>query len=515
MKRLISKMISAMLGAAVMVSLAAGCSGGNEKTAENQFSYWMELPGSAAAVVTNYGETKFAKELQNRTGVTISYQHPPQGQTNEKFNIMMASDNLPDIIEYAWANYPGGPAKAIEEGKIIRLNEYIDKYAPELAEYLKNNEEIAKLCMTDEGDIFAFPFIRGDVSLGVNQGLIVRKDWLDELGLEEPETMDDWENMLTEFKTKKNAPYPLEINPWAFQCGAFAGAYGTIWDYYVEDGQVKYGPYDPEFKEFVTKMNDWYNKGLLTPDFASLVDSERDADFLSGKSGAVFAALGSGLGTWLNAKQGEDFELAAVKYPVLNEGELPKFNSAQLQVTGDFCAITTSCKDPDGAAKFLSYGYTDEGHMLFNFGIEGESYEMIDGYPTYTDNITNNSEGYSMSNMLAQYCQSYWQGPFIQDKRYYEQYAGMPEQQQGWANISVYDGVNRKVPYLYYSSEESSEMTKKQTSIETYVQEQICKFIVNLDTLDNYDAYIQKLQDFGIDEVLQSMQEAYERYLQR
>ena len=58
---------------------------------------------------------------------------------------MMASDNLPDIVEYNWANYPGGPGKAIEDGKIIRLNEYIEEYCPELKQYLDEHEEVAKV----------------------------------------------------------------------------------------------------------------------------------------------------------------------------------------------------------------------------------------------------------------------------------------------------------------------------------------------------------------------------------
>lgn len=131
------------------------------------------------------------------------------------------------------------------------------------------------------------------------------------------------------------------------------------------------------------------------------------------------------------------------------------------------------------------------------------------------DNITKNSEGFAMSNMLAQYTLSYWAGPFIQDKRYYEQYAGLPQQQQAWETASVFDGVVRRVPYLYYSAEESSELVKKQTALVDHVQEEVCKFIVGLRPMEEYDKYIEELKELKVEEILKSQQAAYDRYLQR
>lgn len=513
MKRKV-QIISAVMTAVIAVSVFSGCDGNEAETA-GHLTYWMELSAAASATVSNYGETPFAQELQKRTGITVDYQHPAQGQASEKFNIMMASNNLPDIVEYNWTEYPGGPGKAIKDGKIIRLNEYIEEYCPELKQYLDEHEEIAKYCMTDEGDIFGFPFIRGAENLCVSQGLVVRKDWLDELGIEAPETIGEWESMLTAFKEQKNAEYPLDINTYPFVVGAFSGAYGTPVDYFVEDDTVKYGPYEPAFRDFITEMNDWYKKGLITPDVASIESKVIDSDIMSGKTGAVFGSLGGGIGKWLAAAQDNTFDLAGVKYPVLNKGELPKFNGAQKIVTGTFTAITTSCKDPETAVKLLSYGYSEEGSMLYNFGIEGESYNIEDGYPRYMENITNNSEGYSMSNMLARYTQAYLSGPFIQDERYMEQYASLPQQQEAWDNWSIYDGVSRDEPYLYYSDEESSDIVQKVSDIDTYVNEMMCKFIMGVEPIENYDSFVNGLKSRGMDDVLQAKQSAYEKFLER
>ena len=58
------------------------------------------------------------------------------------------------------------------------------------------------MIVNDEGDIYCFPFLRGDNSLMVFQGPIVRKDWLDKLGIPMPETIDDWYAMLQAFRDK-------------------------------------------------------------------------------------------------------------------------------------------------------------------------------------------------------------------------------------------------------------------------------------------------------------------------
>ena len=68
--------------------------------------------------------------------------------------------------------------------------------------------------------------------------------------------------------------------------------------------------------------------------------------------------------------------------------------------------------------KILDYGYSEAGHNLFNFGIEGVSYEMKDGRAEYTDVVTNNPDGWPFAQSLAKYIRANYNGPFIQDLNY-------------------------------------------------------------------------------------------------
>ena len=145
---------------------------------------------------------------------------------------------------------------------------------------------------------------------------------------------------------------------------------------------------------------------------------------LTGKAGASAGACGSVLGSWLTTNKGmEGFSLAGIKNLVAKKGETPLYGHYNTDVVGSVAVITPDpCEDPEKVAQFLNYGYTKEGHMLYNFGIEGESYEMVDGKPIYTDYVLNNPDGLTANQALSEYQLAVGNGPFVQDKDYLLQY---------------------------------------------------------------------------------------------
>ena len=515
MKNNTKRALSAVCAAVCLVT--AGCGGGTKKTSsESNLEYWTILDGSAATLYQNLGDTEFAKELMKKTETDVKYVHPPQGQQTEKFNLLMASSNLPDIVEYDWTTgYAGGPQKAISDGKIIDLGEY-KEYAPNYFKYLEEHPEVDKLVKTDDGKYFGFAFVRNDPSLLVMTGPYVRKDWLEELGLDAPETIDEWEKVLTAFRDKKGASIALTGNTNMFKMGIFSGAYGVMDGYYHDDGVVKFGAYEPGYKDFLAKMADWYKKGLIDEAISSNDNTMIMSNILNGDSGAAFGTIGAGIGnTMANATDIEGFDLVGTKYPTLNKGDICEYGQIDLMVPGRTAAITTSCKDIEKAMKYLDYGYSEEGAMLFNFGIEGESYNMVDGYPTYTDDIVNNKEGLSMANALSKYCLGYSSAPFLQDKRYMEQYAKLDSQKNAWDIWQQTNMSEHKLPHIYPEESKLDEYARLMTDIDTYSSEMTLKFIMGIEPIENYDQFRKTLESRGINTVLKIMQDAYDRAVER
>ena len=206
-----------------------------------------------------------------------------------------------------------------------------------------------------------------------------------------------------------------------------------------------------------------------------------------------------------------EYTLTPAPYPTLNEGDYPEFGQMDNPCRPSV-AITTSCKDVEKAARLMDYGYSEEGHMAFNFGIEGESFEMIDGYPTYTDIVMENPNGLPISQAMATYIRGNYNGPFVQDLRYLEQYYTLDEQK---ATLDVWGGtnaINHVLPPVTPTSEESREFASIMNEVNTYRDEMTLKFILGTAELSEFDTYVENLKKMGLDRALEIQNAALERY---
>lgn len=487
---------------------------------DKTLTYWAPLNPNLNNVKASYNDVPFYQEWQERVGVKLEYTNPAVGQQNEAFNLMLASGELPDMMEWDWRMFPGGPEKAIDDGYILKLNELIDQHAPNLKKYLSEHPEVDKQVKTDSGAYYAFPFIRGDASLQVFHGPLFRKDWLDELGLAVPETIDEWHAVLTAFKEKKNATAPLSFTLVGngqityLNAGSLVGAYGIIPTFYQEDGQIKFGALEPAYKEFLATMHQWYEEGLLDKNIATLDGKGLDANLTGGATGATFGNAGGGIGRWLPLMQEKDpqADLVAAPYPVLNKGDRPKFGQKDFPYSSPAAvAISAQSKEAELAVKLLDYGYGEEGHMFFNFGTEGVSYMMENGYPKYTDLIMNNPDKLAPAQTISLYARSNYNGPFVQDKRYIEQYNRL-QQQKDAIVVWQTDAHRYVLPPITPNQAESGEFATIMNDVNTLVAEMTLKIILGTEPVDAFDKYATKLHSLKIDRAFEIQQAALDRY---
>ena len=477
---------------------------------DTTLTYFMATNTNLTSFAENFGDTEIAKALQEKTGVKIEYVHPAAGQEKETLALHAASNALEDLVEFNWYGYTGGPEQAIKEKLIIPLNDYLDSgKMPNLKAYLEEHPEIDKMIKTDSGLYYAVPFIRGAQKLLVSTGPIIRKDWMEELNLELPKTLEDMENILVQFKEKKGATAPMSAGYLA-QIIALAGGYRWL---YTENGTtVNHGVLNESYRKAVETLHDWYEKGLLDNDFVSIDSKTLDSNILNDKTGVTYAAGGSGLGKWLESMESSDsgFDLEGFSLPyafMLGNIDSPYFG-------GGSVAISANCKDPELAARFLDYGYSEEGHMLYNFGIEGVSYTMVDGSPVYTDEIKKNPDGLTMAQAMLKYFRASNVGPFVQDERYIEQYYGRPQQQaalEAW--LGNYDTESKMVyPKATMSAEENSEYSSIMSEVDAQINEKTTQFIIGTLSMDEFDNFIEDLKKLKIERAIELKQAALDRY---
>ena len=495
-----------------------------------ELTYWFELPTNNSTVVQNFEETEFAKALEEQTGIKVTYTHPPAAQAKETFNVLVASNDLPDIIEYRWVtDFPGGVTAALQNKVIISLNDQMADFAPSFTAYLESNPSIDRQIKTDDGIYSVFPFIRGDKYLQTTSGGMVRKDWLDELNLDIPETMDDWEVMLTAFKDEKGATAPytaVSNNNIDNLSNMFSSAYkfrfaASSAVYYMDGNTVKYAPLEPAYKDFLEKMNDWYNKGLIDKNFTLVDRKTLDANILNGTSGACYGPGGGGMGVWMEPgkEQTDTYDLVAVPSPVLNAGdEIEHFGSSYefTQSSPGMAAITNQCDNVEAAMRLLDYAFSEEGHILYNFGVEGESFEYVAGVPTYTELVMKNPNDLSVAQAMAHYSRANSNGPFAQDPGYLLQYYEMPQQKDALETWSIGDNrMQTIVPPTSFTQEESSKHAALIADISTYVTEMTVKFVMGAENFDNYDKFVEQLHSMKIDDAIALQQAAVDRYFDR
>ena len=147
--------------------------------------------------------------------------------------------------------------------------------------------------------------------------------------------------------------------------------------------------------------------------------------------------------------------------------------------------------------------------MLANFGVEGVTYNMVDGYPKLSDMVINSG---NIQNEMEKYSNSEFS---VVDPRYYEQRMVYPEQKEA---IKTWENTNaeaHKLPVLLPTEEESNDISKYTTEIETYVNEMFIKYMVGSESLDTYDQYLAHLEDLGLSKVLKIYESEYERYKNR
>ena len=498
------------------VLLGAGCGENNrERPAEahgtRRLTYWSDL-NRFTADITNLGQLPAYQELQKRLNVEIEFIHPKAGQFQDGLELILASREYPDIIQFPFFEYPGGPMKAIDYGILLPLNDVIDTYSPNLKGYLASRPDIDKMVRTGDGRYYCYPGIYGDDYLLVFTGPIVRQDFLDRLGMQRPETIGQWHSVLKAFQNKLNLPAPLVLN--ADNKGLVLQAFGVIDGLYVEDGRIKFGIFEEGYRQGIKTLADWYGEGLLDENYATLGGNVISQSVISGRSGIGCGNTGAGIGGWsasLKKEQGE--RLSPLKYPVLNQGDRPMSGqrSDPYSPYGS-ASITTQCENIPLAAQVLDYGYGEEGGLLFNFGIEGESYEMLDGYPTYTGKVTNDPNGRSMNQMLFYYTTPNGIGPFIRDKRYMEQFAALPEQKESillWGQTAA---AEHKLPLLALSDVESTQAAGISEKLDPYIDRMTKKMVMGIEPMEKYGEFLDACRALGAREYIEIYQKAYDRY---
>ncbi|MGI6173565.1 MAG: extracellular solute-binding protein [Christensenellales bacterium] len=473
----------------------------------------------SSTIMESLSQCEVFKKMEELTNVHINWVYPPVGSATDNFNLRCASNDLPHMFSMP-PEYAGGVENGVADGVYMAFTSYYDDgFAPNL-KYLRDTDaKIAKDSVMDSGELIKWHML-DYVPSSPWSGLWVRQDLLEKAGLEAPVTVDDWTNMLRTFKEQFGTILGLNIPNW-YGVGtnyAFAATYDTGYSWFAIDGKTAaFGPAQPGYKDFLTLLNGWYVEGLYDPDFATLSNSDYQAKMADGTYGAfgsAYGEIGQAKVSGMNANP--EYKLLAVKMPVQYEGQLTHLRQFDSIVRTDYDVLTARCED-EGIAETVvawkDFWYSQTGGDLCSYGPEGVSYKWEDD-DTLTwiyeeTGIVSKGDDMDFWTVYPLFKLHNW--GYLRDSTAYEMQPEVWQCIEAWGS----DGADWFMPMIAESAEETEEINRIMTNINTYREEMTFKFITGQESLDNFDAFVQNMYDMGLEDAVALKQDALDRYLER
>ena len=480
---------------------------------------------NASGTVTMSQNLPVWVELEKRTGIKVKWQCTSSKDYDQTIQTRLASGtNLPDILRLPQQN----PLTYADNKEVIPLTDLINQYAPDIVQLFKDKPEVRNGLITPDGNIYWIASILSARSVVNYPAPIYRKDWASKVGLGAPQTIDDWYNMLRKFKESdmngngKDDEIPLYLSGLG-ELNIFAWSYGLMLSpndsstngatdndsYQVDSNDKVYFLYtDPRFKEFLTEMNKWYTEGLVNKELFNTTNDDLTAVVMANQTGAS-AGFNMIAPQWTtNMQQTIPDAYWDTVYPPKGPGG-EQHLLQERPLSSELYAISRDCKDPGLVVKWLDYVFASEdGQILIgNYGIEGDTYTMVNGEPQLTDKVIKDPRGTGAVQ---------WEEgincavPRILMSGIFAQRFGIFPQ----AALSM-DAASKfylqMFPNIIPTKEESDTITGIMADINTYRVEMETKFINGTEPLSNFDQYVSKLNSIGIDQVTQIKQQQYDR----
>lgn len=414
------KVVSLMLVSAMVAGMLAGCgsdSGSSKGGSSTETGSAAEASSSGetaddaddkSPITFEYfnadgkngnWDNPVAKAITEATGVTLDVSYPvaSQGDAKEDIALMIANDEYPDMI-YA----KGSATDLYQAGALIDMTDLIEKYGPNIKKMYGAEMEKLKWSQDDPG-IYQLSYA------GVNQKTLTtggscQIQWaaLKENDYKYPKTLDEYEKMIKSYLAAHPKPedgldmigITMSASDWHWMI-TLGNPAGLIADASPDNGQwiiddeynVHYKHVTDEEKEYFKWLCRMYNEGILDPNFATQTDDDYIAKVASGRVVAITDAEWHYSQCEATLVADGKVDQTYVGLPVtLREDQVEKALLYQGTTVGWGIGITKSCEDPVRAIKFLDYLCSDEGQILYHWGIEGENYFLDDdGQPYRTD----------------------------------------------------------------------------------------------------------------------------------
>lgn len=476
---------------------------------------------------TDFNDSEWRKAVAADTNVDVEFTTATSTTANEKFGLMLVSQDYTDLMMVPSLSALKSGDAAIEDEIVIDLRDYDSSLYPHYAEFCTSNTNLYRDTRTDSGAMWGFFTIMKEPE-GPWTGLAYRTDLAEKAGYTggDPVTIADWEVLLQAY-----VDYGVEVPfvlPQTGYCtySPIVSAFGTYAGYYAENGtDVKYGFIQDGFKQYLQLMVDWRNKGYVASNFVDWdVDHSGMASYgmlydvgywddTVGSGMSVFSFNKNMMYSSYHFSDNPDYYRQAVAFPTLEEGETLHTGFNYTYVSGYPLCVSTTCEDIELAIRFCDFFYTQKGFLYSNYGVEGVTYNLDENGNPVSTAVLLDSEWEYTNHKLATWCWRIGLYTYLQSK-------------EDFADPTIYECYdiwesNNDAAWMIPANismtvEESEEYSSRNNDITTYVSENVPRFILgDLNFESDWDDFVAGIYAMGIEDLCEIQQAALNRYNNR
>jgi putative aldouronate transport system substrate-binding protein len=427
-------------------------------------------------------------EVQNyiveQVGVRPVVIVPPGGDAGvEKLNLLLGSSDPLDVFQASrWTDY---------RDAIIPLNDLLDQYAQDIRAAIPENEWLK--CTDPDGNIMCIP----RTSPASPYITWVRGDWLTELGLEAPTTVEEYEAVIAAFK-EAHPEMVIGTRPVDYPQATIGGwtEYGfSNWPDEADGGRIKPWILQPGVKDWVTKLNEWWSAGYWYPDtFTNFQEPELFRTCNVGAWMGWYSRITLIVPQIVDGCPGIEYVRTALTGP---EGYLATVNQ---QPTSGY-VITKKSQNPDAVVRYINWLYADvENDITARYGIKDRDWWWEDEAALIVDRDP--ESGYVSEFTLPH--------PII-ETRY-----SVLDPARAWhleyLGGQYYDLSDAKMPFDVAIAWDESRIASEVVGlgdIRRLIDEQLILFVTGQRPLDQWDSFIEDLYRAGMEDWINALTTQY------
>lgn len=477
------------------------------------------MTGKGLPAAEDFNEVANWKLYEKMTNIHVEWGLVPVDNIEEKVTLALTAGDYPEVL-YSPQLPPSVITRYGDEGILRPFNDLIDAYMPSLKKLLDEMPTIRAGMTFPDGNIYGLPLIYDPDFPGLTypHRLWIRKAWLEQVGMEVPETVDQLYAYLQAVK----AASPNGSDPTiamggdsnmsgveAFLLGSFGignrGLQQRLIDIDPDSGQMRFWRTSEGFKQLLQFLNKLYTEGLLAQDVFSKDFSTYSKEFAQGMYGATIAIDPE---TIFGTAAGEYVSTRALTGPA-GERSYNVMRHPLMSVTNFL--ITDKNTHLAETARWVDHFYSDEGCRLFFLGVEGESYEVAaDGSYQFVEAIRN-GEG-QLSARLRPYVTYFGAGyPGIVKQATFKGAEGNEVSAKA-AELLAADGLKELWPEFTYTAEEAEKIKPFLVDSDTYLAENRAAFVTGKRSFDEWAAYAAEIEKMGLPTYMEVQQAALERF---